>query len=384
MGYIRLSAAVLLAAGAASVSLHATPQFARRFQRDCGTCHLAPPILNARGEAFVANGYRLTGLADPVPSHRTVPVSVWNTLDYERRYSSTTNRGFLGRVELISAGAIGRSGAAYFAEWRAVSQQIASGNTLLNRSGRFEDLFVTTPLGRTGLSFTAGQFRGVSQVDVSRRLSIAEPLVFSGALPGVPGGSARQTSLRAFSPSGRQPAVRLMWQRQAPDRPADGWFVGGSVLFPGELTIPLVDGASFEFENQPKGVLFESFRRSGIGSVGGHVFVGNNSRLLVMGVVAVPWGTRLIVTGAAGWETTNGVEDYRLSAQIEAFLHRAISVAGRVEDRSGSGRLTTGVVTLNAHVPFGPAAFRQAFRLQIEQRIQKGDHRTLAALSHVF
>jgi hypothetical protein len=61
-----------------------------------------------------------------------------------------------------------------------------------------------------------------------------------------------------------------------------------------------------------------------------------------------------------------------------------MSVAGRVEDRTGTGRRVAGVLTFNAHLPFGPDWFRQAFRLQVEQRIQTGDRRTQIALSHVF
>jgi hypothetical protein len=54
----------------------ATPQFARKYQKDCSFCHLAPPILNARGEAFVARGYRLDDPMTPIPSHRTVPLAI--------------------------------------------------------------------------------------------------------------------------------------------------------------------------------------------------------------------------------------------------------------------------------------------------------------------
>ena len=361
----------------------ATPQFARQYKKDCSFCHLAPPVLNLRGEAFLANGYRLLDVMQPVPSHRTAPVSVWNTMDYERRYDSTTNRGFLGRVELISAGPIGNSGAAYFAEWRLVSNQIASGNTLLNRSGRFEDLFVTTPIGRSAFWVTGGQFRAISQVDVSRRLSISEPQVFSAALPGESAGTARETALRAFSPSGRAPGVRVMWHHQQGDRPADGWYAGGALLFPGELTIPLTDAASFEFEGALKGVLIEAYRRSGLGSIGGHVFL-DDDRQLAMAVGVFTFGPRLIVTGAAGVESVGESTDGRFSAQGEWFFHRAMSVAGRVEDRTGSGRRVATVLTFNTHLPFGPNWFRQALRLQIEQKIQTGDRRTQIALSHVF
>src|SRR5688572_19439635 len=190
----KLAMASLLVA-AATTSLDATPQFARKYQKDCSFCHQAPPILNARGEAFVARGYRLEDVMTPVPSHKTVPLAVWSSLDYENRSNSTTNRGFASRVELISAGPIGSSRAAYFAEWRLLSQQIASGNSLLNRSGRFEDLYVTAPIASSAFSITVGQFRAISQVDVSRRLSLAEPQVFNASLPGKTAANSRETGL---------------------------------------------------------------------------------------------------------------------------------------------------------------------------------------------
>jgi hypothetical protein len=379
-----MSALVTLGLVAFAVArVEATPQFARKYQKDCSFCHLAPPILNARGEAFVARGYRLDDPMTPVPSHKTIPLAIWSSADYEYRSNSTTNRAFPSRVELISAGPIGSSRASYFAEWRLVSQQIASGNTLLNRSGRFEDLFVTTPLAATGVSVTVGQFRAISQVDVSRRLSIAEPQVFNASLPGTTASSPRLTGLRSFSPSGRQPAIRVMWQQRIEDRPSDGWYAGGAVLFPGELTIPFTDAASFEVEGRPKGAIIESFRKSGVSSFGGHAFLGDDRRL-VMAVAMFDVGPRLIVTTAAGVETIADTTESRMSLQGEVFLNRLLAIAGRIEDRTGAGRRVAGVVTANVHLPFAQPWFRQALRLQVEQRIQTGDYRTLISLSHVF
>ena len=366
-----------------TVRLEATPQFARKYQRDCSFCHLAPPVLNARGEDFVARGYRLPADLSPMASHeRTVPVAVWNTMDYERRWNSTTDKAFLGRVELISAGPLGRS-AFYFAEWRAVSQQISTSNNLLNRSGRFEDLFVSVPIGRLPFVVTAGQFRSIAQVDVSRRLSIAEPQTFNASLPGKPAGNARETALRAFSPSGRQPGARIAWQRGAADRPSRGWLASVTVPFPGEFTIPFTDAASFEFEDKPKGVILESFWRSGLTSAGGHAFFGDD-RWLAQAVTAFTLGRQFIITGAAGMEEVNGRTDGRYSLEGDWFPISWLSAAARFEDRTGTGRRSAGVFTLNLHAPFGPPAFRQALRFQLEQRVQAGDHRTLAALSHVF
>jgi hypothetical protein len=160
----------------------ATPQFARTYRVDCSYCHSSPPRLNERGLRFIAAGYRIEGRDD---RSRTIPLAVWNTIDLEWRHSAHLVKGFPSRVELISAGPIGRSRASYFAELRALSQSIGGDGRLLNRSGRFEDLFLRAPVTSSGaLAVTAGQFRTLTQVDVSLRLSLSEPLVFSSNVPG--------------------------------------------------------------------------------------------------------------------------------------------------------------------------------------------------------
>ncbi len=232
----------------------ATPQFARTFRVDCSHCHSAPPRLNERGLRFLAAGYRMDVGDKRSP---TIPIAIWNTVDLEWRHSADLIKGFPSRVELISAGPIGRR-ASYFAEWRALSQSIGGSRRLLNRSGRFEDLFLRAPVTPGGaLSVTAGQFRTLTQVDVSLRLSLSEPLVFSSNVPGRRAADARLTSLRAFSPSGRQPALRVEYQASRTQPSADGWFAAATLPLTGELTIPFTDAASFEFEGRPKGVFLD-------------------------------------------------------------------------------------------------------------------------------
>ena len=112
-----------------------------------------------------------------VPSHRTIPLAIWNTVDLEYRRAQRLTKGYPGRIELVSAGPLGGTRASYFVELRALSQSIGARNRLLNRSGRFEDLFVTVPVNASSsLTMTVGQFRALNQVDVSRRLSLSEPL----------------------------------------------------------------------------------------------------------------------------------------------------------------------------------------------------------------
>jgi hypothetical protein len=329
----------------------------------------------------VAAGYRIDGGDERSP---TIPLAVWNTIDLEWRHSADLVKGFPSRVELISAGPVGRSGASYFAEWRALSQSIGGNGRLLNRSGRFEDLFLRAPVtSSSAVSVTAGQFRTLSQVDVSLRLSLSEPLVFSSSVPGRRASDARLTSLRGFSASGRQPAVRVDYQSTRAQS-ADGWFAAATLPLTGEITIPFTDAASFEFEGRPKGVFLEAYRRRGLTSVGGHAFIGDERRRVITAVATHDVGGRLAILAGVGAFHAAGVTDTRLSLGGEATLSSRVVGGIRIDHRTGQGRDPAVLLYGNGHLPFGPAAFRQAIRLQIEHRIQPANHVTGFALSHIF
>jgi hypothetical protein len=381
----RLASWLVLVAGGFVLTpslLEATPQFARAYRLDCAYCHSAPPRLNERGLRFLTAGYRLNG----VEPSSTLPLAVWNTVDLEWRHSTAPAKGLPSRVEVISAGGVGRTGAAYFAEWRALSQSVGGDGRLLNRSGRFEDLFLWVPVTRGGaFSVTLGQFRALTQVDVSQRLSLSEPLVFSSSLPGRRARAARLTSLRAFSASGRQPALRAEFQlAREPLSSADGWFAAATLPLAGELTVPLADAASFEFEARPKGVFLEAYRRSGLTSVGGHAFIGDARRLAATAVATHDLGDRLALLAGIGAFRSAGRADARFSVGGEATVTSGMVAGLRVDHRTGQGRDPAVLVYGNGHLPFGSPAFRQALRLQIEHRIQPANHVTGFALSHVF
>jgi len=366
-----------------AIPARATPQFARQYAVDCSMCHTAPPKLNQRGEDFVTRGYRFPEMS-PVPSHGTVPLAVWNTFDVEYRRSQSLTKGYPSRVELISGGRLFGTRASYFIELRALSLQIGAGNRLLNRSGRFEDALINLPLGESGVSATVGQFRALGQVDVSRRLSLSEPLAFSAAVPGTSSASgARLTGLRGFSPSGRQPGFRLTYQRRGSANAADGWYSAVTLPFTGELTLPFTDAASFEFEARLKGVFGESYYRRGMTSVGGHVFVGD-SRSVGNVVIGSDVTSRIALLGAAGFDRSRGVVETRYSVGAEYGVNRFVIAGTRLDHRTGQGRDPAVLIYGNVHVPFGPSYFRQAARLQVEQTLQSGNFRTAFALSHIF
>lgn len=360
----------------------AIPQFARKYGLDCSYCHSGPPRLNQRGEDFLARGYRF-GAEMMMPAHRTLPVAFWNTVDLEHRASADLTKGFPSRVELISAGTIGRTPLSYFVEWRALSQQIGSGNRLLNRSGRFEDALVNVPFTR-GLTLTVGQFRALGQVDVSRRLSISEPLAFSsGVAARDRAATSRLTSLRGFSPAGRQPGLRLTYQTTGDAHAADGWYSAVTLPLVGELTIPLTDAASFEFEARPKGVFAETFYRRGLSSLGGHAFLGDRRRLGHL-VAMRQFGESLAVLGVVGFDRLADATRTRYSVGTEYTFTERLVAGLRVDHRTGQGRDPALLVFLNGHLPFGPPAFRQSLRLQLEQRFQATSNATLLGFSHIF
>ena len=74
-GLIRISGAVLLVTiGVMSKTepVHAIPAFARKYQTSCQTCHIIFPKLNAFGEAFRLNGYRMPGETEDMIKEKQV------------------------------------------------------------------------------------------------------------------------------------------------------------------------------------------------------------------------------------------------------------------------------------------------------------------------
>jgi hypothetical protein len=364
-----------------STPVEATPQFARTYRVDCSYCHSSPPRLNERGLRFLSAGYRL----ETIQSERAFPIAVWNTMDAERRHSADLTKAYPGRIEIISAGPIARTRFSYFAEWRALSQNIGGNGRLVDRSGRFEDLFVRAPLTSDGaLALTVGQFRTLAQFDVSGRLSLSEPLVFSSSLAGRPSADTRLSGLRGFSASGRQPAVRAEYQVATASSPADGWFFAATLPLTGELTVPFTDAASFEFEARPKGVFLETYRRSGSTTIGGHAFLGDEDRRLFTAAATHEIGRRFALLAGIGRFYRLGVTDTRVSFGGEAEVARNLVGGLRLDHRTGQDLDPAVLLYGNLHVPFGGSAWRQAIRLQIEHRVQPSNHTTALALSHIF
>lgn len=356
----------------------ATAYFARKYDTQCGTCHVIPPKLNRTGEQFLANGYKFAD--GTVPARKTLPFSVWTTWRGEVDQGRDRGRGFPNRVELIFSGPIGKSRASYFIEWLPVSQQRNAANQRVQRHGRFEDLFVSLPVHRSFV--TVGQFRPLTQVDVSRRLSLSEPLAFSTGVAGPPALSSRLTGLRTFSASGRSPAVRFSHQ-WAGRRSSDGLQVMATVPFAGEFVIPLTAEVhrtqGFEFEARPKGVFLESFYRRGLSSIGAHAFLGDERRLF--GLVAVgnrgPFFSTLALVRA---RERTGETDTRVSWENEVIPLRWLAVGLRLDDRTGINRPVAIIPHVNVMFPLTS----YMLRFTVEHRHQSANRQWLLEIGTVF
>ncbi len=365
--------------------LHAIPFYARSRGLSCTDCHAAGPKLNARGEEFLARGYRRS-TSGKAETEGEFPISVWITGRHEDRSPGIIEKNYVPKVELVSGGPIGEATSSYFVEWRVVSLDVRGNGTLRDRGGRFEDAFINWDLG-AGHALRFGQFRALNQYDVSLRLSVSEPTVFSTALPGKASREARITGLRAFAPSGRSPGVAYTYQSISGATASDGLFHIVNVPFVGELSLPLSQEAkteaSFELEGPAKGVFIETFYRRKLASIGAHAFVGDDRRLL-MGLGRVQSGD-FNATAALGFDDATGRSARtRYSLEVEYLSTRSEwfrpGAGFRVEQITRSGRDP-------AYIPYlvlaGPNA-RTTLLLQIEARFQGSARTVFVDVSAIF
>ncbi len=387
--------------------VEAIPAFARKYDTNCTTCHVLPPKLNAFGESFLARGYRMpegwkgrnpnsTESTESTESSTNSKLaklgtaiahstSVWVSGRYENS-ATRFSKGYVNRVEIISAAPIGDSPFSYFVEWRPVSLETTGNGSLRDRSGRFEDAFVNADINERN-SFTVGQYRSLKQVDVSRRLTITEPAFFSTSVAATERSSNnRLQSLRAFAPSGRSPGFTYQFKPLLGKRPSDGLFFLVTVPFAGELSIPLTSGArreaSFQLEGRPKGVFVESFYRKRLNSIGGHAFFGND-RQLVQGVGTLNY-KRFYATGGIGMDRRNLVTRGRYSIEGEYLTtnyDRFRSMLGfRVEQITNANRRP-------AFIPYfvisGPNT-KNTFSLAVQYRSQRNNDALFGELSFMF
>ena len=376
----------ILAMALVPFAAHATPQFARRLDTACSSCHLVPPALNARGLAFQASGYLPRHEPEVVPAHRpTIPAAAWITLRAEDQGAERPSELYLPKVELISGGRFAERWS-YFVEWRLVSLSLASDGSLADRSGRFEDLFVERSIGERH-ALRLGQFRSLNQVDVSLRLSTSEPSLFNNALPTGERSDPRLASLDRFSPAARSPGIGWSFRSVSGESAGDGLFHYVTVPFVGELSIPLSpaaeESASFELTGPPKGLFVETFYRRGLRSIGGHAFVADEG-WLVTALGTLDWRGLLVTAGVGHDERDELPSRERGSVQAEWYFIERESLRGapglRFEEVSDDGARP-------AFVPYLALSFpgsRYTLLAQIEYREQEGPDSVVFDLSAIF
>ena len=81
----------------ASSRAQAIPLFAQRYQLRCDACHSVLPELNAFGNTFRDNGYRL-----PIPKHGTTGIAIRYQMEYEKDPAAGSRRFTPGAVVLAS------------------------------------------------------------------------------------------------------------------------------------------------------------------------------------------------------------------------------------------------------------------------------------------
>lgn len=356
----------------------AIPYFARKHNQRCSACHALPPLLNEAGMRFAANGYRFR---QPAPSSPTWPFALWITERVDVDEERGRAKGYPSRVELISSDALG-AWLSYFIEWRIVSYSTTATQRLSHRNGRFEDAFLMMQ-APGAWSFAAGQFRMLNQWDVSRRLSLSEPLAFSASVGGPPSPRRRIGSLRAFSLSGRAPAVRATWRAGSADSPADGWFHEFTLPFTGEFSIPLgAEGdrnASFELEGRPKGFVYETYYRKSLSSVGGALFVGDE-RWVANATGTLTLGNHHLLASAGTARFRSGLHDFRLTLG-NTWVPSPWFAAGARLDHQSARRLRPALLP---HFNFSVPGSRYTFLITVEQRLQKNNLATALEASVVF
>jgi mono/diheme cytochrome c family protein len=96
--------AIAAAAFASTAPAEAIPIFAQRYGLQCATCHSVLPELNAFGNAFRNNGYRIAGL----PKHGTTIVALREQIGYTPVPTDGTTRKTVPAGAALAAAEVGR------------------------------------------------------------------------------------------------------------------------------------------------------------------------------------------------------------------------------------------------------------------------------------
>jgi hypothetical protein len=236
---------LLLAQGAS-----ATPQFARQAKLPCAACHVHGSLLNAFGNHYFANGFRV---GKRKPDANTPPL--WATLGFQatanRRFGSAVPIDY-GQTEIASYGYIDRTELLYHLAFQPTKEQT--------------DIYLLQKIGDKAI-FQAGEIGLLGQYIAKHDVSPSRPVNLAPAGLGDNG---------PFAPGANAFAVRVVGSLTGPNAMpyADGWKVAATVPFSNEAP----NAWQPDFDGSPRGIFAEVFRRSGLTSYGANTFFGRDAR----------------------------------------------------------------------------------------------------------
>lgn len=318
------------------MSANATPQFARETKLPCGSCHTYVPRLNETGQRYYNNGFRLSGL-EKEPTH-----PLWGQLSATSVSPLVGNRMPVkwGDTAIASGGSIGGADLLYRVMWRPILH-----NTELAGTYRITEKLV----------LSAGKISMVSQFDPELELSSISPVALAPTAMGAE---------TPFSPTGLAMAVRVVGSTHSAMPYGDGWKLAATVPFSNERGDNAPAGRLEDFDNTPKGLFLEAYRRQGVDSFGVNAYFGRDG-LKYQGLVLQRGIGNLFLQGsAARAETVDGSANaYSLGFDWIPGPDRAMGM--RVDSQSGR----TSFVPFVSYLLGGNET---VLRLIVESRIQDG------------
>jgi len=339
---------VFLATASISYGL-GTPQFARETKLPCSSCHTHVPQLNAFGQKFFANGFKL-------PKHhemfKTIPVWV------EANAQGTTapsqgpavqvayddsvigSNGYLDKVDVL-----------YHALYGPVGKDL------------FE-LYGIHPV-TDHLGLFAGKTVVMSQFDPGLDISGTSLDAYMG--PAGTNPNAPPTAMGPFSPGGTTTFVRGIFNTGSSPLPyADGWHLAATVPFANEFTDSSGGGGPrADLSSKAKGAFVEGYLRQGMNSYGINMFSGADGRRFLGSVAQKTVGPVYLQGGAAYAEGGLGGKTHVYSISADWIPKFDTAFAFRIDSQNGD----LSYVPLVSYIVGGK---ENALQFQVESAFSRG------------
>ena len=287
----------VIAAVASTSTALATPQFARETNLPCASCHMHVPLLNKFGQQFYSNGFRL-----PKDHRLRATTPLWVGLAAEGSASPDTGSAVpvaYDDTTLSSVGSLGQSGILYHFEYAPIPKDV--------------ELNATRAFGR-GFAIQVGKFGMISQFDSGLEISPSSPIFLGPSDNALNEPSAR---VGPFALDGNNLGIRTTFALGNALQYGDGWKIAATIPFTNEIAGDSGGGGPlYAFGSDPKGLLVEAFRRTGMDSVGLDSFAGKDGRHFY-GVAAQHVSGPVYFLAGAGYAAGYGDETRTLSLSAD-------------------------------------------------------------------